>query len=400
MPNHFDLVILGGGCAGLSLATELAHLSAAGLHTVVLESRKTYSHDRTWCYFKDARAATRADAQHTWQSMRVASAAANVAFDCGSACYEMVNAGQFYKNAIRTISTSAHIDLKLGLEVTQAPKKQNGLWRIDTDGGAVYAPSVVDTRPAQRPHRDGAKLWQSFYGQEIECDADTFDSTCGDLMDFAAADACGARHLLPDAVCFVYVLPTTAKRALIEFTVFGPDPLPPETLHAFHAHAVLRCVGGVAFSVLRNEHGILPMGAATPVSPRDPSYVVAGLTAGGARPSSGYAFARIQRWAASCALSLASGQGPRGHAPDGLIQRTMDALFLKLVRARPDLAPDLFVALFAATDTQSVIRFLSDRATSKDYLRVVASLLPGPLLKALLSRNRQERSAVSLLEPL
>jgi len=131
---------------------------------------------------------------------------------------------------------------------------------------------------------------------------------------------------------------------------------------------------------------------------RDASYVVAGLTAGGARPSSGYAFARIQRWASCCAFSLAAGNGPLGHAPDGVIQRAMDALFLKLVRARPDLAPDLFVALFAGTDTQSVIRFLSDRATLRDYARVVASLLPGPLLRAVLGRKRQKDGDLPLLE--
>ena len=76
----------------------------------------------------------------------------------------------------------------------------------------------------------------------------------------------------------------------------------------------------------------------------------------------------------------------------------MDALFLKLVRARPDLAPDLFVALFAGTDTQSVIRFLSDRATLRDYARVVASLLSGSLIWAMLGRNRQKHGDLPLLE--
>lgn len=396
--GNFDLVILGGGCAGLSLATELAHLGGASPHALVLESRQTYSHDRTWCYFKDGEAASRNDVQHAWQSMRVASGAGSIAFDCGAARYEMVNAGRFYENAQMIISQSANVDLKMGVVVTKPPEKQNDLWKIDTDVGTLYSRYVVDTRPAQRPHRDGAKLWQSFYGQEIECEVDTFDSACGDLMDFAAANTCGARQALPDAVCFVYVLPTTAKRALIEFTVFGPDPLPPEMLHALHAHALTRRLGGAAFSVLRSEHGVLPMGAAPLVSARDASYVVAGLTAGGARPSSGYAFARIQRWASGCALSLASGNGPLGHAPDGVIQRAMDALFLKLVRARPDLAPDLFVALFAGTDIQSVIRFLSDRATLRDYARVVASLLPGPLIWAMLGRNRQKHGDLPLLE--
>ena len=396
--SNFDLVILGGGCAGLSLATELAHLGSACPHAAVLESRQTYSHDRTWCYFKDGEAASRADVQHAWQSMRVASGVGSIAFDCGAARYEMVNAGQFYKNAQIIINQSGNVDLKMGAVVTKPPEKQNDLWRIDTDVGVLYSRYVVDTRPAQLPHRDGAKLWQSFYGEEIECGVDTFDLACGDLMDFAAANACGARQALPDAVCFVYVLPTTAKKALIEFTVFGPDPLSPEMLHSLHAQALTRRLGGAAFSVLRSEHGVLPMGTAPMVSAHDASYVVAGLTAGGARPSSGYAFARIQRWASRCAFSLANGNGPLGHAPDSFIQRAMDALFLKLVHARPDLAPDLFVALFAGTDTQSVIRFLSDRATPWDYARVVASLLPGPLLRAMLGRNRQKYGDLPLLE--
>jgi len=393
-----DLIILGGGCAGLSLATELAHLGGTSPHAVVLESRQTYSHDRTWCYFKDAEAAARTDAQHAWPAMRVASGAGSIAFDCGAAPYEMVNAGQFYKNAQLTIGQSEQVELKMGVVVTKPPEKQGDVWRIDTDLGTLYSRYVVDTRPAQLPHRDGAKLWQSFYGEEIECDVGIFDVACGDLMDFAAADACGAWHALPEAVCFVYILPTTAKRALIEFTVFGPDPLPPESLQALHAHAVARRLGGAAFSVVRSEHGVLPMGATPLASVRDASYVLAGLTAGGARPSSGYAFARIQRWASSCAFSLATGNGPLGHAPDRLIQRVMDALFLKLVRARPDLAPDLFVALFAGTDAQSVIRFLSDRATLRDYARVVASLLPGPLFRAMLRRNRPKHGDLPLLE--
>lgn len=394
----FDLVILGGGCAGLSLATELAHLGGASPHSVVLEGRQSYSLDRTWCYFKNGEAVDRTDVQHAWPSMRVASGTGEVVLDCGAAHYEMVNAGQFYKNAQLTIGQSDQIDLKMGVVVTKPPEKQDEVWKIDTDVGTLYSRYVVDTRPARLPHRDGAKLWQSFYGEEIECEVGTFDVNCGDLMDFAAAQACGARQALPEAVCFVYILPTTAKIALIEFTVFGPDPLPPERLHALHSQAIARRLGGAAFSVLRSEHGVLPMGATPVATVRDPSYIVAGLTAGGARPSSGYAFTRIQRWASCCASSLATGKGPLGHAPDGLIQRAMDALFLKLVRARPDLAPDLFVALFAGTEPQSVIRFLSDRATPRDYARVVASLLPGPLLRAVLGRNRQKHGDLPLLE--
>ena len=398
MCDRFDVIILGGGCAGLSLATRLASSGGPCPRVVVLEGRAAYTHDRTWCFFKDPQAPAQHSVQHTWPSMRITSGTGSVTVDCGSMPYEMVHAGQFYHSAQNIINQSGHVGLRMDVAITKAPEKRDGLWRVDTGVGAFHAPYVIDTRPAKRPERDGAKLWQSFYGQEIECNVDMFDPTCGDLMNFSAANACGAQAAFPDAVSFVYVLPTTPRRALLEFTVFGPDPLNPDLLHDLFAKAVKQRMGSTGFSVLRSEHGVLPMGTLPSVSSHDASYVFAGLTAGGARPSSGYAFARIQRWAASCADALASGQGPVGHAPDGFILRAMDALFLKLVRAHPQAAPDLFAALFSGTDTDSLIRFLSDRATLADNVRVVAALLPRPLLRALAGRTRQNRSGMPRLE--
>ena len=398
MSDNFDVIILGGGCAGLSLATQLASSAGTCPRVVVLEARAAYTHDRTWCFFKDLLAPAQHSVQHEWPSMRVKSAESSVILDCASMPYQMVHAGQFYHTAQSVINQSAQVDLRMDVAITKAPEKRDGRWKVETGVGAFHARYVIDTRPAKRPERDGAKLWQSFYGQEIECSVDMFDPTCGDLMDFSAANACGAQTAFPDAVSFVYVLPTTARRALLEFTVFGPDPLNPDLLHDLHTKAVMQRVGSTDFSVLRSEHGVLPMGTLSLASSQDASYVFAGLTAGGARPSSGYAFARIQRWAATCADALASGRAPVGHAPDGLTLRAMDALFLKLVRTHPQAAPELFTALFAGTDNQSLIRFLSDRATLADYVRVVAALLPRPLLRALAGRTRQNRSGLPLLE--
>lgn len=387
MNNLYDLVILGGGCAGLSLATQLVK-SDSLLTVLVLEGRQSYAQDRTWCYFKNVDAVSRTDAYHTWPTMRVASNDGQVFINCGKAHYEMVNSVQFYKNAQLTIEQSELVELKTGILVNNHPEKQKDLWCIYTNAGVFQSRFVVDTRPVGTPLIGASKLWQSFYGAEVECKFDTFDVDCGDLMDFAAANACGARLAFPDAVCFVYILPTTATRALIELTVFSPTPLTPENLIPLHKIATRNRLGSVTYSVLRTEHGILPMGNKKTVTHNNATYVFAGLTAGAARPSSGYAFTRIQTWASYCANSLANGNFPLGHKSDSLIQQIMDFLFLKMVRAKPEFAPDLFLALFAKTDTQSVIRFLSDRATLQDYIRVMAALFPGPLFRAFFGRKR------------
>ena len=430
MSASFDLVILGGGCAGLSLASRLSALGSKCPKVAIVESRSDYQHDRSWCFFKDPEAPAPAlqtapyiqatplvqkpgannsppaepselpSAQHAWQSMRITTATSAIVIDCGAMPYQMLHSGQFYRDAQDAIAQTGQLKLLLGTSVANPPTKRGELWQVDTSAGLLQSRYVVDTRPVKRPEIGGATLWQSFYGQEIECAVDVFDAACGDLMDFSAAEQCGGLLAFPDAVSFVYVLPMSPRRALIEFTVFGPSPLSPDAFYELQAKAVAQRVGNKTFAVVRTEHGILPMGVKPAPPSLDSSYIFAGLTAGGARPSSGYAFARIQRWAQACADAIAIGNPPVGHAADGVVLRAMDALFLKVVRAHPHVAPDLFLALFAGANTRRVIQFLSDRASLADYAAVVAALLPKPLLRALAGqRSVKLNRAVAFDEP-
>ena len=103
-----------------------------------------------------------------------------------------------------------------------------------------------------------------------------------------------------------------------------------------------------------------PENAVKPVEQRS-SYVRVGLTAGAARPATGYAFQRIQRWALECKRSLQINGLPIGHPPDSFVIRQMDAIFLTVLRNRPELGPELFMRLFSKVSSEKLIRFLSDQ---------------------------------------
>lgn len=130
---------------------------------------------------------------------------------------------------------------------------------------------------------------------------------------------------------------------------------------------------------------MLPMGMLDHPSAADGSYVRAGLMAGGARASSGYAFQRIQRWAEECAHALVAGRGPTPHRADPWALRKMDALFLQVLSRRPELAADLFLALFQRVAHPRLVRFMSDRATLADYATIIFALPARPFLKELFS---------------
>jgi lycopene beta-cyclase len=112
------------------------------------------------------------------------------------------------------------------------------------------------------------------------------------------------------------------------------------------------------------------------------SYVRVGLTAGAARPATGYAFQRIQRWALACKQSLQKNGLPVGHQPDSFVIRQMDAIFLNVLRHHPELGPELFMRLFSKVSSEKLIRFLSDQGRVSDYLAVILSLPPGLFIKS------------------
>ena len=51
--KEFDYIIIGGGCAGLSLAYELETNNNLKDKTLaIIESRKEYKRDKTWSFWK------------------------------------------------------------------------------------------------------------------------------------------------------------------------------------------------------------------------------------------------------------------------------------------------------------------------------------------------------------
>ncbi|WP_052341416.1 lycopene cyclase family protein [Salinarimonas rosea] len=385
-----DLVILGGGCAGASLAERLAEAGPAAPRTLVVEARDggsgtgtRFGDDRTWCFWRTRRHRHEGIVARSWSRVRVATreGRGGVA-ETPSTPYQMIRGGDFHDAARAAISAAPRVELATGTRVAAVTRLPDGLWRVETSAGPVTAGAVVDTRPDRRPAPGAARLWQSFHGREIACDRASFDPGTVELMRFLPPRG--------DRIAFAYVLPLAPDRALVEATVFAADPLPPPALAADLADAIAEATGGRGGAVLREEHGVLPMGLLGPPlpGPTGAGLVRAGLMAGGARPSSGYAFRRIQAWADACSASLLAGRGPVAAAPDGRLLAFMDRLFVRVLAADPARGPDLFASLFRRTPPARLVRFLSDEPSLLDAAAMAASLPPAPFLRTLATPDR------------
>jgi lycopene beta-cyclase len=381
LPTDVDLVILGGGCAGLSLALRLAEQPGQCRRVTVLESRPAYCNDRSWCFWREGPHRYEHLVKRSWSQVVVRSGARAVHVNCNHTPYQLLESGAFYEHARQAIAPSAAVQLLMGVTVLGPPRPVAGRWRIETSTGVLTAAQVIDTRPPRTAQHGGALLWQSFLGEELVCERAVFDPSRVELMDFV--------NDVPGAVAFTYVLPLTPTRALVETTLFDPQPHRPADLARRQQLAVQRLCGGASSHVVRTEAGILPMGLSPTSLTRQEAalgrgHFRVGLMSGAARPATGYAFQRIQRWADGCSQALRHGDKASGHAPDPLLTRLMDRLFLDVLRNHPERGPELFMRLFNRAATPRVVRFLSDRASFVDRVAVAASLPTGLFLRQLL----------------
>lgn len=375
MHSHVDLVILGGGCAGLSLASRLSEFGKDAPKVLIIEQRKNYTNDRTWCFWDIEKPEYQSLTNHAWSKFEVVNNNHSNVYSCSKHQYLMLESHHFYEDALARIGTNASIQLMLGQEVLAAPIKTEHGWHIKTANFEITAKLVLDTRPPKKISCEDSVLWQSFVGYEIETQSDYFSPEKMVLMDFD--------RTFKNGLAFTYILPTTEKKALIEYTVFSENIISKELLIQCLKKSIAQNIDGSPYKIIRVEHGTLPMGNKLASQEKDSTYLFAGLFAGAARPSSGYAFQRIQSWAKNCAQSIANNNALYAFPKERWLQSFMDGLFLSVIKNNPTMAASIFEDLFSKCDFKTVVKFMSDQASVREHFRIIRSLPPLPFIKAL-----------------
>lgn len=360
-----DIAILGGGCAGLSLAVRLA---AAGRDVCVIEPRHNYSDDRAWSFWRTAPDPFEDCVRASWAHWDVAGPGGTVRRGSTRLQYQSVAAGPFYDRAQSLMADSASARLSLGTSALAVCRSAK-CWQIDTDAGRLSANHVVDTRPPNRTPTYG----QFFLGWEIRTERAVFDPDRVQLMHFRKARSRG--------VDFVYTLPFARDRALVEVTSFAPES-PGSDVFTDWLSAEIAALEPGKFEVVRQEAGALPMQVGFADPPQE-GLIRMGLGGGAARPSTGYAFARIQAQADHVFAALQRGDASQPRL-DGPATRFMDRVFLQVMQTMPERGPALFESLFRNAPPDRLERFLSGSTHPVDRLSVMASLPTLPFLRAAL----------------
>jgi lycopene beta-cyclase len=377
-----DVAIVGGGGAGLSLvlAIDAAFRGRTPPRVVLVDPVHRRGADRTWCLWAEGAAADGAgdlDAvlHRAWQRLELVDGAGRPRLlDLAPMRYLMIRSQDYYAAAD---AAAARLGVRRVTAAADAVQDIAGGAVVRAGRQVVAAHWAFDSRPAP-PRRPGrTALLQHFRGWTLRLPEPRLDPGLPTLMDFSVPQP--AR-----GVAFAYCLPLDARRALVEYTEFSRERLPPAAYDAALA-AYLRARWDVAVAdvdVEAVEDGAIPMTDA-PFARRAGRHVFRLGTAGGAtRPSTGYTLAAMRRQAAGVAASLRDGRVPLPPAPYPARHRWLDAVLLRALDRGYTPGPELFTGLFERHPPQRVLRFLDGATGPSEELAIMASSPRLPMLRA------------------
>ena len=372
-----DVLIIGGCCAGLSLAYEYAQMKSSKLSVCILEKRESYYNDRTWCFWlgKQQNFSHRDIVSSSWRAWRFSSNNQSYVHHSENFSYCHIASLAFYKKITKVIGEDDRQTLLLEQDVTKI-EKSGKYFSVEGPDLSVKATNIIDTRAYGADEiLEYTKIFQAFSGVEIETNADFFDTDLVGLMDDIHSSGVKCQ--------FRYLLPFTKRHALIEITSFSNIYIPPAELAA-SLQLYLDNLK-VSYKIIRKEQGVLPMGINHPPRSHD-GIIMGGMKDDNLKPSSGYGFLRTQSWAKLVAMKLCSGDLDTGFEKvNHYIPKFFDDTFLRVLDDNINLTEEIFMGIGRNMNSDSFARFMSDQAQALDFIRLVAAVPKQPFIKAAFS---------------
>jgi lycopene beta-cyclase len=373
---EYDYLIAGGGAAGLSLAYYISQEPRlADKRVLILEPETKNRNDRTWSFWTDAPTPFDSIVAHEWGQLAFRSPGYEQVFNLTRHRYKMIRGLDFYNFVGQALADTPQI-VRMQGTVETLNNTPTGI-TAETSAGTFTARYAFDSRPPQFQKRPDKYryLLQHFVGWEVETSRDVFNPQTVEFMDFRGEQQREAR--------FMYVLPFSERRALVEYTLFSAEILPKVEYEAA-MRKYLGELGITDFRIEAEEVGAIPM-TDHPLPPAEGRHIInLGTRAGRAKPSTGYAFKRIHAHSAHLVRALAA----TGHPPTNLTGDQwqfsfFDTLLLDIMQRQGEHTRNVFTELFTRNTPERLFDFLDERTSSWENLQVLNSVTPGPFLQSI-----------------
>lgn len=373
---HYDYIIAGAGCAGLSLAYYLSQTSLKNKHILLLDSELKNKDDRTWCFWEKETSQFEEIVSYKWDNILISTPDFSQKMSILPYQYKMIKGIDFYHFILQKLAQFPNITF-LQRKITALNSLPKGAEAI-TENETFTADLVFNScfRPHINPNQY-IHLYQHFKGWVIETETDVFDTECPTLMDFDIP-----QH---DETRFMYVMPMTTRIALVEATIFSPHLLKANEYEKMIEDYIEKKLSISFCKIIHQESGAIPM-TNFPFSHQLGNHIYSIGTAGGnVKSSTGYAFQNIQKQMQHLAKCLEMGitDTKQFKLRNQKRFKLYDSILLNILLKKPFSTYLIFKNLFQKNPPQRIFRFLDEQSHFTEDLKIMACLPKLPFLKSL-----------------
>ena len=343
--KEFDYIILGGGCAGLSLAYELEIKKKLKNKTLaIVENRDKYKRDKTWSFWKVIDHNFDDCVIKSWNNFSINSKFGSHEVINNEYPYQTIDSGLFYQKILNELKKNNNIQF---FKTTEQLNLNNSF--------------IFNSIPSKENYQ--SNLWQHFKGIEIETSKNIFDDKIFNLMDFD----CDQR----DNVHFFYTLPFTKNKALIETTWISK--MDNKSLNDYDIQLekyIKETLKIINYKINYQEEGAIPL--FYPIIKTEKNKINIGSAGGMTRLSTGYTFLNIQEHSKYITNNIEKIQNIKTYHI-GKTYELLDNIFLNVLKKNPDKMPKIFLNMFKAS-SKTVIKFLSNKSNIFEDLGIILKM--------------------------
>jgi len=352
--KDFDYIIIGGGCAGLSLAYEFEiHKKLKEKTLAIIEPRNEYKKDKTWSFWKISEHNFEDCVEKKWENFTLNVPNKTNYLKCSKFPYQTINSEKFYNKIIKRLEKNENI------------KFYKDLKEVNSENSVIFN-SVSSLK------NDQNNLWQHFCGVEIITKDNVFDDEIFNLMDFD----CEQRN----SVHFFYTLPFEKNRALIETTWLSK--MNEESLKDYNKQIkdyIEKNLKIKKYQIIFKEEGAIPL--FYPSNTDKYNKINIGTAGGMTRLSTGYTFLNIQEHSKYLRMNIEKVTKIRKFEINKKYQ-FLDKIFLNVLEKHPEKMSDIFFRMFKGSSI-NVIKFLSNKSNFFEDLSIILKMPKWIFIKAL-----------------
>lgn len=377
--KHFDYIFTGTGLAALMTVYKMV-LSGnfADKSILLLDEDRKKTNDRTWCFWEKEESIWNSVISKKWDLALFANENFKRDLALKAYQYNQIRGLDFYNFVFDRISKESNIVFSQE-KVTDINELETHVF-IGTEENRYtcnYLFNSIYTKAFALTQSKYPVLQQHFVGWFVKTEAEIFNSEQATFMDFSVEQKGNTR--------FMYVLPTSKTKALVEYTLFSENLLSKEEYEK-EIRLYLQKLGVQQYEIIEKEQGSIPM-TCYPFWEKNTKRVLNIGTAGGwTKASTGYTFKNSDKKTTQLVAFLQSDSSTPPRMTKFHKKNRFwfyDLLLLDILYRHNELGSAIFSSLFRKGNPALIFKFLDEETNFIEDFRVILKCSKMPFIKAL-----------------